>query len=664
MANPQSSQQIELIAPPLRRLRPWMPPSWRRAVAGRTVEQSIPAPVRRRCHRPRLVPPSEWSLTDRRMPSADSHPGAYRLEFARYAAKVMDTWAQPWVREVWFCGVDQAGKTNAMLSCIGWSVRHAPGNIFYQMPDEASSDKIMGKKLVPMLRETPSLAVHLSPRADDTTLGGVTLTNGVSIIPSWAGSPTSTATFSAAYCFTDELDKCRMVGKEASPVERIRKRGRNKRFSKNFFSSTPAGAYIYSGTMSCVQVWAAAARCPACNDLIVMDEEHVVIPEGATVDSIKADPTCIEYACTCGAPWDEAARTWAHDHGGWVCIKGADVAKPVDVGFIESAFPLPDISLASIAQTILRARSGDMSARRDLAHGIKAIDYKEETKERQEDAILALCDDRPAGEVHIDTDILTMHVDTQDAGFWYTIRGWRYDANITSWLVKAGYVPSANFADFSGLDRLIFDSEYRDALGRTYQISYGIIDAMGHRTSEVYAWCKRSGFFASQGASKRKSIPVTVNKQEVFPGTNKQIPGGLNLYSLDTHYHKDMLVNKLSTDPTDPGAWVLHSGVHTLQLGSLALDPSLKLPHALEVYAKHFCAEYRDEKGLWQCPEGKANHLFDCEQMAIALANYLGFANMISDKHPSAPSPAHKEETQHHSPDASRPGWFHSRPRR
>lgn len=638
-------------------LRPWMPPRWRRAVAGREVELRIPEPVRRRVRKPKTIPPpSEWSVKERRMPAADSHPGQYRVEFARFAAKVMDTWALPWVREVCFCGVDQASKTNTMLSCIGWSRRYRPGNIFYQMPDEASSDRIMGKKLIPMLKGTPSLAAHLSPRADDTTLGGVTFADGVAIIPSWSGSLTSTATFAARDTFSDEIDKMKMVGNEADPRDRIRKRSRTNRFAKHFFASTPAGLWIYSMTMACVQVWAAAGRCPDCGELVVMDEDHVVIPEGATVDSIKADPGCIEYACTCGALWDESARALAYEHGDWVCIKGVDVARPVDVGFLLPAFPLPDVSLSSIAQTILRARAGDISAKRDLAHGIKAIDYKEDTKERKEDTILRLCDDRPAGQVHPESDVLTIHIDTQDRGFWYTLRGWRYGEDLKSWLVKAGYVPSNRSDDFSALDHLIFDSEYRDGAGKSYRISYGIIDSQGHRTSEVYAWCKRTGIFAARGAQGRKTKPVSVSNQDFFPGKNKPIPGGLQLYTLDTHFHKDTLNHRLQIDPSDPGAWVLHSGYSAIQHLLMEKNPGIKLANGLGDYAKQMCVEYRDDKGLWQCPEGKANHLWDCEQMAIALALYLGFQNMVRDEETHEPPPPPAP-----SAGSGRPSWFHNR---
>ncbi len=656
-----NDNQTELIERPRLKLRPWMPTSWREAAAGREVELRIPTPVRRRCHKPKRMAPSEWSVNYRKMPDADTHPGDYRIEFARFAAKVMDTWALPWVREVWFCGVDQASKTNTMLSCLGWSIDQAPGNIFYQMPDREASDRIMGKKLNPMLRLSRRLRDFVSPRADDMTLTGTTLTNGVSIIPAWAGSTTSTATFAARYTFSDEIDKMHIIGKEADPIDRIRKRTRTHRFGKNFFGSTPAGAYIYENTMACVQVWMAAGRCPYCNELIVMDEDHVVIPDGATEDSIKANPDSIEYACnSCGSLWDEKDRELAYEQGDWVCIKGEDEKRPADVGFILSAFPLPDVSLVKIARTILRAKSGDISARRDLAHGIKAVDHKEEVSDRKEDQILLLCDDRPAGQVHPETDILTISADTQDAGFWYTIRGWRYGEDLKSWLVKAGYVPSARPDDFSALDQLIFDSEYRDALGRAYRITYGIIDSQGHRTSEVYHWCKRTGIFAARGARGRKVQPVSVSKMEHFPGTSKPIPGGLLLYHLDTHHHKDILANKLLIDPSDPGAWVLHSGYSRLQLMLRNKEQQVPGGNGLEEYAKQMCAEYRDEKALWQCENGKANHLWDCEQQQIALAYYLGFQNKIREEKEAPAMPERKEQPTKAS---TRPSWFNNRRR-
>lgn len=668
-----TAEQIALVEAPRMRIRPWMPKRWRAAVSGRRVALRICEPVKRRCRKPARMSPSELSLKYRRMPSAEGHPGAYRFEFAKHARKVMDTWAKPWVREIWFCGVDQASKTNAMLSCIFWSVDQAPGNIFYQMPSAKASDKIMGQKLNPMLQESPRTAVHISPRADDTALGMTSLTNGVTILPAHAGSTTSTATFAARYTFSDEVDKMEMVGKEASPIERIRKRTRTQQFGKNFFCSTPGdGNYIFKGAMACVQVWEGTARCPFCGDLMGMHEDQVFIPEGVTADDIKADPGLIEYACDkCGELLSETDRIAAYDrivsdNDAWRCIKGENIAEPEDVGFILSAFPIPDVKLKGIAQTKLKAAAGDLSSKRDMAHGIKAIDFVEDLSDRKEDAILALCDDRFAGVVHPLTDVLTMQVDTQDYGFWYTIRGWQYGPALTSWLVKAGYVPSCRFDDFSALDKLLFDDRYFDQPGQAgneYHIAYGIIDSGGHRTTEVYQWSKRVGFFAAKGAKGRKTRPVSISIQDTWPGTNKPIPGGMKLYNLDTHYHKDILANKLTIDQTDAGAFVLHSGYSEIQHMLMAKDPNLKLKNGLTDYAKHFTVEYKDEKNLWQQPKNKRNDLWDCEQQGIALAYYLGFHQMESEKG-QQPSTQQEQTSQQQSTGGSnRPGWFQNRGR-
>ncbi len=621
-------------------------PSWvsaerRRQLAGKRVSVRISPAVRTRLRTKERIPVADWNERYRVMPSADSFSGHWRREIAPHAAKVMDTWALPWVREVWFCGPDQASKTNAMLGCLAWSIDRDPGNIFYTMPSEAAAKKVWSEKLIPMLRLSKPLAGKLSSRADDTGLGMIRLTHGVSIYPAWANSATSTATFSAKYTFNDEVDKWEMVGAETDPIRRIRKRAKNFRYShKHFFASTPAGKYIHKGTMDCQQVWVYAARCPDCDELVIMDDDHFVIPQGWGEQEIKRDPAAIEYRCNaCDSHWSETRREAAFRWGDWLCVKGADIARPVDVGFHLSGFVTPDMKMSDIAITIITARSGDLAARRDLAHGVKAIDYKEELSDRKEDQILRLRDSRPAGQVPLEADAITLHVDTQDNGFWYEVRAWRYGLDLKSWLVKHGYVPSATPDDFTALDALLA-SEFPDENGEPHRIIAGIIDSGGHRTSEVYDWCRRTGVLAAKGASGRKTQPVTVSRIDRFPGNNKPIPGGLNLYILDTHFHKDLLANKLPTDPTDNGAWVLHSGYTGDQLKAIARDPGTKQAHNLEEYARQFCVEGRDERNLWQCPDGKANHLFDCAQMGLALAMYLGFPHAVSEKEePPAPPP-------------------------
>jgi phage terminase large subunit GpA-like protein len=373
-------------------------------------------------------------------------------------------------------------------------------------------------------------------------------------------------------------------------------------------------------TITCQQVWEYAGRCPDCGELIVMDEEHFVIPQEATEESIKAEPDAIEYACACGSPWDEEKRMQAYREGDWVCVKGESVAKPVDVGFHLTGFVTPDMRMADIACTIVAARAGDLAAKIDLAHGIKAIDFAEELSDRKEDSILMLRDERPAGQVPTWADAVEISIDTQDNGFWFRLRAWQF-GSLQSALVKAGFVEN-----FAALDTLIYESDYLDADRRKHRIGAGIIDSAGHRTAEVYDWCRRPGsiVIAAKGAPGRKTQPVTVSKIDHYPGSGKAIPGGLRLYHIDTHFHKDELARRLAIEPSDPGCFWLHSGYTASQLSDRWRNLDSKFPHNLEGYAKQMCAEYRDERGIWQCPPGKANHLWDCESNGLALVLYLG----------------------------------------
>lgn len=620
-------------------LRPWMPPHWRRALAGARVDLRVSDPVRLRCRRPKRILPSEYSRLFRRMPDSDSHPGKWRVEFARQSVKVMDTWALPWVREVWFCGVDQMSKTNTMIGCIQWSIEHAPGNIFYQMPDEASSSKIMDSKINGGLRATPRMAKYLSPRADDTGLAKTTLVNGVTILPAWSGSPSSTAIFSALYTFTDELDKCKMVGKEASPVARIKKRTRNKKFGKHFFAGTPAGQWLYKETTACVQVWVLAARCPDCGDLIVMDEDHVVIPGGATVEDIKANPSIIEYACSCGVLWNEDVRAEACRQGDWLCIKGENATRPESVGFLGPAFPLAEVPLAEIAVTILKARSGDTSAKRDLAHGIKAVDADETIVDRKEDQILRLRDDRPEGLVpSVPIAAITAVADMQKRGFWFKITAWGYGLEQESWLLRTGFVDS-----WDALRKLFYETEFRDVRGNRYVVTMRAIDSGGgesedyvdiSRTGEAYLFaCANPGLVLFKGVRTMAS-PYILKTVDRLPGTNKPLPGAPQLYTLNSKHYKDTLAAKLMVDPNSPGAWHLHSGYSAEQQELLLRDPSVKLDHNLAELAKQMCVEGKDDKGgFWINPKRRANHLWDASYMELALVD---IAQMKFWKQPSA----------------------------
>lgn len=602
----------------------WLPEDVRRRLAGRTVAFDVPRAVRQRLRSPEKMRVSEWAA-EYRIVAEGAHQGPWRHEYAPHTVKIMDTFGMPWVREVWFRGVEQSGKTNTMINCMGWAIDCDPGNIFYLMPTEHDSAKVIGGKIKPTLQQSPRLARYLSRKSDDTTMARINLTHGVTILPAWANSPSSMATWAAKHCFGDEVDKYpAMAGREADPITLLKKRNRNYRGRyKRFFGSTPAGMFISKGLESCHQVWEWRVRCPDCGELVRMAADHLVLPEGATPESVEIGGC--EYACTCGSLWDDRAREAAIRGGQWVCVKGAEMARPAKVGFHHRAWECLDVPLEEIAAAWLRAKSGDHAAQVAWANGYEAEDYREALSVRKEDEILKLRDDRLEGQLPaVPIAAITMAADMQKRGFWYKITAWGYGLEQESWTLKTGFVDT-----WEALRRLFFESEFTAADGTRHTITYRGMDSGGGegdsedltRTAEAYLFAARNpGVFLFKGRQ-----PMTTRYRETdrdtIPGTKKPLPGRVRLYLLNTTHYKDRLAAKLMINPADPGAWHLHA-------------------EADEDLARQMCAEGKDSQGVWRNENNKPNHLWDCSYYELALVD---IANVKLFRPPDPP-PAEKPQ--------------------
>lgn len=590
-----------------------LPGHVRRSLSGRTVSFDIPRPVKLRMRHSEKMRVSEWA-EKYRVVCDGAHEGPWRHEYAPHTVKIMDTFGLPWVREVWFCGVEQSGKTNTMLNCIGWAVDCDPGNIFYLMPTEDTSAKVVGAKVRPTLRKSPRLARYLGSKQDDTTLSRINFSHGVTFFPAWANSPSSMATFTAKHCFGDEVDKYPVMAgmktadnaqkNEADPITLIKKRNRTyKGRYKRFFASTPAGRYIHKGVQNCHQVWEYRVKCPDCGELIRMDAEHLIIPAGATPESIERDGC--EYACACGSIWDDQKREQAIRTGRWICTKGEDVHRPAKVGFHHRAWECLDIPLAEIAAAWLKAKGGDLAAKVAWANGYEAVDYVAERVGQIEEAhLLKFRSELPRNLVPPDTAMLGLLVDTQQSSFYYQLWAFGYAPTVALHMLRHGIVES--FEELEGM----LASTWEDHDGRQFRIARGLIDSGGtrqswqkhSRTVEVYEWCSRNRVMVPhKGVHGTTGDMISYKDIATFPGTNKKIPNGLKRANIRVDVFKDELERRLAIEPDDPGALSYHCEID-------------------EAFAKHYTTEYKTDGGEWIHDKNKGrNDYFDCTVYALAL---------------------------------------------
>lgn len=342
----------------------------RRLFGQRTTLHRLPEQIRRRMRSPEKIKVSDHAA-QYRMVTDGPHIGPWRHELSPHTVKIMNTYGLPHVRAIWFCGVDQSGKTNTMLNCLHWAADVDPGDIFYLMPTEDTAAKVTSEKLIPLIRQSKRLRQQVGNKENDTTLARIKLKHGVTIRPAWSNSAASMATYPAKHCFGDEVDKYpERTGRGASPIKMIEKRNRLYRGRyKRFFASTPEQLYIYKGTMACRQVWEMRHRCPHCHELFRPTGECLNLPEGLTADDIGPE-TDITYNCTeCGSAITEEQRLAHLLVPEWVAIKGGELLRPSTVGFHHRAWDCRDVPLYEIAAAWLAAKNGGLADKIGWANG-------------------------------------------------------------------------------------------------------------------------------------------------------------------------------------------------------------------------------------------------------------------------------------------------------
>lgn len=315
--------------------------------------------------------------------------------------------------------------------------------------------------------------------------------------------------------------------------------------------------------------------------------------------------------------WDDHGRDQAVQQGQWrarnderqrelmIYLKEE---RPKKICFHSPSWISPLVSLSEPAASFLRANKGpggiDKIKMREFANQHEAKPWVNYHVERAVEDLLKLRDDRVRGLVpgNGEVQVLLAAVDTQDDGFWYEIRAWGWGTTMESWQIREGLVPT-----FDALAEVLFGTTYKDATGKEYRVHGAVIDAMGHRTSEVYDFCRkyRGRLFPLQGVEKLQGSNYSYTNIDTYPGKRKLIPGGIILYRINTSYYKNTLATKLEISGADPGAWHMHSEV-------------------MSGWCKQMTVEFvNGDTGKWDCPAGKANHAWDVSVYGLFAAEFF-----------------------------------------
>jgi phage terminase large subunit GpA-like protein len=592
----------------------------------------------RRVFRPReRISVSQWAEKYRVVVRGPAQ-GKWRNDLTPYCQEPMDTIALPWVRKVFLCWAPQTGKTSVGINFLLYAIDNDPGPAMYAMPDEKVSKRIAKRQLIPTIRATPRTSALLSSRIDDVTSMHVNFTNGMDLMMVWATSAAAMASESVRYIFWDEPGKYPdFVGEEADPFSLGDVRTNAYPYtSKQIFYSTPkldGDAFDRLIRSEAEETLRYHARCSICGHLQIMRFEKIHW-HGKRDHREVLRGKLARYTCEhCGMDWDDHARNVSVRAGRWKAE--APVERPTAIAFgpLESWYS-PFVSLSKVAADFLKGQD-DPKKLQAFVTQHQARPWKEVVESKAEGDLLKRKTDIPPGIAPSWAVALTAGIDVQKRGFWFVVRAWGED--LSSHLVQYGYLST-----FDEVRALIFDTWYpKDGTKERLQVWRAAMDTGGgkgseddeaiSRTEEIYEFIRKHGrrdgkqvIFAIKGSSRPQLIRVNYPQAiDRMPRSNKPIPGGLELRTLDTYELKKLLHWRITRKdqkvddvgnviPADSQRFYLHA--------ETGVD-----------YTKQFLAEElrRSRRGKLEWVKIRSdNHLFDCEVMAAACADNSWHPNL------------------------------------
>lgn len=630
----------------------WLPDRYSRR-SSRLVVTFRPTPGERSLYRKKPVRrPSLWAPKYRKITYGPLKGSYYDPHFMPHMNGIMDAAAEPCVQELVNCKAPQTGGSANWETFIGNRADVAPGDVLIVYPDRDTAAKRCKDYLQPMFRTSPRLRRLLTGAADDEASLRLKLRTML-IYMAWSGSVTSIGNVSVPILIVDEFDKCQQTPskREAKFAALVAERttAYDRFGSLKVWNSTPTASPspIVGKLAEMSVVFDFHPKCPDCGHVQLMEFKRIdfngIRDPKAMVEGLHA-----RYICPkCGSAWDDRKRDLAVRAGLWYARddaarsaleKSSEWAgqpvglelmaylkrhRPAKVGFHSPAWISPLNSLSKCAAAFLKGLR-DEDEMIYFVTQIEANEYRHHQKQRKEDAILALRDDRPEGLVPSGGVVsgLVCGSDTQDNGHYFWIHAVGWGIKPERWLIRAGFVDTD-----AALEHIVFHTDYRDSAGIVYPVQLMVKDAMGHKTKEVYDLCLANPgrCIPYKGATGRRPSPYTRTTIDRYPGTNKPLPGGVILYTCDSHYYKDQFAAKLMISADDPGAYHLHA-------------------ETTEEVAQHLCAEIVDGHGLWQNPGKKPNHLWDCAFMALIAEDVL----QLKFRQPvecQPPAPPQKQQT-------------------
>lgn len=618
--------------------------------------------VRRAWQLPSSLTVTQWADKNRVLdPLCSAEPGRWHTDRTPYLRGIMDSFTNPLVEKITIMSSTQVGKTESWLNMLGYAIDQDPAPALVVMPREPDAKYISKGRVLPMIRISPCLSRHQTKDSDDLTRMEMKL-DRMFVYFAGANSPAALAGKPVRYIFRDEVDKYpKFTGEEADPIKLSNERTHTFWNRKTIDCSTPTtkNGYVAREYERSDQR-GYYVPCPHCQGYQVLEFEHgVKIPEDERNPEKIRQEKLAWYECAyCRGKIVDLMKQEMLKKGVWLpaAIKPDRKGQLPDklsiplashVGFHLNALYSPWLTFSDVMAEFLESHE-KVELLMNFVNSWLAQVWQEKVIETKPQKLKTLCLEYTRDTVPDGGIVLVAGVDVQKDYFVIVIRAW--GPYPESWLVHEEKVTT-----WEEVEKILFETRYPSLVTNVdpFDVRLSCFDT-GYRTSEVYNFCRKHKGLARaiKGKDTLIGVPYNMNTIDKFPD-GKRIPGGLQLWLLNTTYFKDQISRLVHTDDA-VSKWHLYK------------EPTPE-------YLRWFCGEHkvtkRDKKTgrtyeVWEKASSHAQaHSWDAEVYALAAAEMLRVFN-LKEEHKPLPRPENIAVASEESKDkktnwiGDRKGWI------
>lgn len=576
---------------------------------------------------------SEWAESEREIVSLDAaERGRWRNARAPYLRGVMDALSDPTVEEVYLMKAARVGGSEAGKNWLGRTIKQAPGPFLIVFPDEATAKRQLANEIEPLLK-TDALKHLLTDRVRDISKAEIELRH-MRIYPAWSGSPTTLAERTIQYVWLSEVDKFPpFSGREADPMSLAKTRTQTYGPRKKIYAeSTPttrngAIARAFYSAPDRRRYW---CPCPLCGAFQTLSWIQVKWPKAEPGEDKRALAVRVEakrlawYECEhCKGRIDESHKPHMLDQGEW---RSEGQPASIVAFHISGLMSMLGLTWHRMAAKFLRALvsryEGDIGPFMEFFTQILGEPFEDQVNSLKDGLFEAK---RSKGHkprtVPRWASSLVASVDTQRDGFWWVVRAWGRGER--SRLIDRGRAP-----DFAGLEAALRRARY--PIEAPWEAEFAPVRLLGidsggggdlgsdrSLTDEVYRWCQRHPGWAyplkGWGGMGSPKAPVTPSKVTYTPPGGAKTPYDVIVNIIDTQYFKDVLAGLIATEVSE-GAderWEVCDDIDAEYVEHMTAEKKVAVRKAGGIVER------------WERQGQRANHLWDCEVMQLALARMI-----------------------------------------